>query len=169
MEVSFQGSIEKRKLSLSALNPAQRQGAANLACTPNNEQEDAGGAGLLHSLSCAFLPRDTKAITLPLQPAAGARGLNFQTTQPLLYFQQRFRMEVAQMLATAVNWQSSVGKLMFTILSRKLQPCPCGKGGERSNINIGNVCPIRRTAVSSHSQLQDETLQVICCCCGCGR
>lgn len=42
------------------------------------------------------------------------------------------------------------------------------KVGKRLKIDTGNVCNSRRTAVSSQSQLQDETLPVTCCCCGCG-
>lgn len=170
VEVSFLGSIKKSSEKAQPFCPepipeTERQ-ITWLGYPKLSRKMQEGLACCTHSpvLSCHLIPKPSPFLCSQLLGQSDWMSNNTIT----LYFLQRFRMEVAQMLGIVVNWQSSVGKLVFTILSRKLQPCPCGKGGERSNINIGNVCPIRRTAVSSYSQLQDETLQVICCCCGCG-
>lgn len=84
VEVSFQGSIEKRKPSLSALNPAQRQGAANLACTPNNEQEDAGGAVAL-TLLC-FLATWCQSHHPSFAASCWGKGIEFPDNTPTSVF-----------------------------------------------------------------------------------
>lgn len=114
------GNIKKssEKAQPCALNPSQGQGGSPVMSREMQE----GLACCTHSpeLSCHVVPKPS--------PFLGKhKWIEFPDCTLSLYFQQRFRMEVAQMLGTAVNWQSSVGKLMFSNSLKKIAALPVWK------------------------------------------
>lgn len=158
------GDLFPRKHGKEETQPRDRE-AANLAWTPSNEQKDAGRAGLFALTLLCFLATWSQSHHPSFAASCWGKGIDFPDNTPTSVFSAKVQDGSGPNVGNYCELAKLCGEAYVHYSLKKITALPVWK---RSNINIGNVCPIRRTAVSSHSQLQNETLQVICCCCGCG-